>query len=179
MPFAQQDVGNGFSVAIALENGNGARYTIDSYVPDVVGGLAYTAGWGGLSAVVGYDSVWEEFAVKGRVDFNANDAISLFVMAGWDSGGDDNLNYYAQWGGDWAVWVGGAWQINEKSTFNFEVGYDDWENLSVAANIDYEIVPNLHIIPEVVYYDNLGDDPFLEVDDNWGGFLRLQANFGG
>ena len=69
-------------------------------------------------------------------------------------------SYYAPWGGDWAVWVGGAWAFNEKTTFNFEVGYDDSRAFSVAANVDYELVNNFHIIPEVVYYDG-GDEFFL------------------
>jgi hypothetical protein len=168
--------GNGFTAAVALEEGNDLDYTLDSYVPHVVGGVGYTGGWGGVAVVAGYDSVWEEGAVKGRVDFNANDAISLFVMAGWNTDGDTN-NFYAQWGGDWAAWVGGAWKFNEKTTFNFEVGYDDFENFSAVANVDYELVPNFHIIPEIIYVDNFDSD--VEVDDNWGGFLRMQANFGG
>ena len=60
--------------------------------------------------------------------------------------------------------------------------------MSVAANVDYELVPNLHIIPEIVYYD--GGDNFIydpitdtisteEADDEWGGFLRVQYNWGG
>jgi hypothetical protein len=93
------------------------------------------------------------------------------------NGGFDSPNFYAPWGGEWAAWVGGAWKFNEKATFNFEVGYDDLEDFSVAANVAYELVPNLTITPEIVYVDNLDDD--IEVDDNWGGFLRVQANFGG
>jgi hypothetical protein len=207
--------GNGFTAAIALEEGGGNFgeintpspgftapdiYALDSYVPHVVGGIGWTGGWGGVSVVAGYDAVFEEGAIKGRVDFNATDAISLFVMAGWathddeffDGFGvtgevDDSPNYYAPWGGEWAAWVGGAWKFTEKATFNFEVGYDDFEEFSVAANVDYELVPNLHIIPEVVYFDN-GNDFTIddtgtiieeEGDDNWGGFLRVQYNWGG
>jgi hypothetical protein len=186
--------GNGFSAAVAMETGTGwgaldddgflaaDTYAIDSYVPHVVGGLGYTAGWGGISGVVGYDSVWEEWAVKGRVDFNAMEGLSLFVMAGWDSGDEDDgnggANYYAQWGGDWAMWVGGAWAFNEKTTLNVEVGYDDADNFSTVVGLDYMLVENLLIKPEVIYYDNFDDD--VDYDgDNWGGFLRLQANFGG
>ena len=169
--------GNGFNAAVALEEGNGELYTLDSYVPHVVGGVGYTGGWGGVSFVAAYDSVWEEGAFKGRVDFNVNDMISLFVMAGYDTADDDlgNPNFYAPWGGSWAAWVGGAWKFNEKATMNFEVGYDDFENFSVAANVDYELVNNFHIIPEVVYVDNFDADDA----DHWGGFLRMQANFGG
>ena len=177
--------GNGFTAAVALETGTGGAaidaggvvvadaYAIDSYMPHVVGGIGYTGGWGGIAVVAGYDSVWEEGAVKGRIDFNASDAISLFVMGAWSS--TDSFNYYAPWGGDWAVWVGGAWQFNEKATLNFEVGYDDFENFSTAVNLDYELVNNFHVIPEITYVDNFDTDP----DDNWGAMLRLQANFGG
>jgi hypothetical protein len=182
--------GNGFTAAVALEEGEGRfsfsdddddDYTLDSYVPHVVGGVGYTGGWGGVSVVAGYDANWEEGAIKGRVDFNANDAISLFVMGGWATvdedwdgglGGviGDSPNFYAPWGGEWAIWVGGAWKFNEKATFNFEIGYDDLENFSTVANVDYELVPNLSIIPEIIYVDNFD----VDLDDNWGGFLRVQ-----
>ena len=138
----------------------------------MVGGIGWTGGWGGVSVVAGYDAVWEEGAVKGRVDFNATDAISLFVMGAWASVDDDfdfdglvdsgdSPNFYAPWGGEWAVWVGGAWKFTEQATFNFEVGYDDFEDFSVVANVDYELVKNLHIIPEIAYYDQ-GDDADID-----------------
>jgi hypothetical protein len=178
--------GNGFNAAVALETGAGLDnnyagvpdinvYTIDSYVPHVVAGVGYTGGWGGVSVVGGYDSVWEEYAVKGRVDFNAMEGLTLFVMAGWSST-DDGFNYYAPWGGDWAAWVGGAWQFNEKTTLNVEVGYDDFSNFSTVVGLDYMLVENFLIKPEIVYVDNFDANDY---GDNWGGFLRLQANFGG
>ena len=43
---------------------------------------------------------------------------------------------------------------------------------------------NLHIIPEIAYYDS-GDDVDYRSstnrrgDDEWGGFLRVQYNWGG
>ncbi|MEW9806715.1 porin [Mesorhizobium sp. ZMM04-5] len=185
--------GNGFSAAVALETGDGGgtgsylpaptpisidAFAIDSYVPHVVGGVGYTGGWGGVSLVAGYDSVWEEFAVKGRVDFNIGDALSAFVMAGWGSKDDDNfgLNYYAQWGGDWAFWLGGAWKFSEKMTANLEIGYDDFDNFSTVVGLDYYLVDNFLIKPEIIYTDNFDSD---DDADAFGGFLRLQANFGG
>ena len=62
------------------------------------------------------------------------------------------------------------------------IGYDDLENFAVVANVDYELVNNFHIIPEITYEDNSDDVEDilgLEEPDEWGGFLRLQANFGG
>ncbi len=172
--------GNGFNAAVALEEGSGALYTLDSYVPHVVGGIGYTGGWGGISAVAGYDSVWEEWAGKVRVDFNVNDAFSLFVMGGYKSnGGDDENgnNYYGNWGGDYAIWGGGTFKANEKMAFNVQVSYDEAENFAAVANMQYTLVPNFVITPEVQYTDNFDND--LDIDSGWGGFLRFQANFGG
>ena len=83
--------GNGFTAAVALEDPAGgddqfygtAFYTSDDYVPNVVAGLGWTGGWGGVSAVAGYDAVWEQFAVKARVDFKVAEYLSLFLMGGW------------------------------------------------------------------------------------------------
>ena len=54
--------------------------------------------------------------------------LSLFIMGGY--GSDGNLNdatnaidasgrgFYKQWGGNWAVWGGGTYKFNEKTSFN-------------------------------------------------------------
>ncbi|WP_244484590.1 porin, partial [Mesorhizobium sp. Root552] len=75
------DAGNGFSAVVSLEEGAGVD-TLDSYVPHVVVGAKYTQGWGGISAVGAYDSNWEEFTGKVRLDVNASEQLSLFVMGG-------------------------------------------------------------------------------------------------
>jgi hypothetical protein len=197
--------GNGFTAAVAVEEGAGNTiapfgpgnnfyspftvadlYTLDDYVPHVVGGVGWTGGWGGVSLVAGYDAVWGEGAIKGRIDFNASDAISLFVMAAWasvddDFGGLDSPNFYAPWGGEWGIWGGGSFKFNEKATFNVQLSYDELEDFAAVANVDYELVPNFHIIPEIAYVDNFDEDTFGDdfVEENWGGFVRFQANFGG
>ncbi|MFU0508050.1 porin, partial [Pseudaminobacter sp. NGMCC 1.201702] len=186
--------GNGFSAAVALEEGAGSvdldgdgdadydLYTIDSYVPHVVAGVAFTQGWGGISAVVGYDSNWEEWAGKVRLDVNATEAISLWAMAGYKSGADDgdvfgpgtdNPNFYGQWGGDWAVWGGAAFQINEKAKFNAQLSYDEAENFAAVANVVYEVVPGFAVTPEVNYQDNFDEDDA----DGVGGWLRFRRSF--
>ncbi|TIU60209.1 MAG: porin, partial [Mesorhizobium sp.] len=123
------DAGNGFSAVLSLEEGSGVVGTIDSYVPHVVGGLKYTQGWGAITGVVAYDANYEEVAGKVRLDVNATDAISLFIMAGY--GTDDNLlddagnaidaggrGFYKQWSGNWAIWGGATYKFNEKTSFN-------------------------------------------------------------
>ena len=84
------NAGNGFTAAVGLEEGAGLEYTLDSYIPHVVAGVGYTGGWGGVSVVGGYNSVWEEWAVKARLDVKVSEALSLFVMGGWASNETDD-----------------------------------------------------------------------------------------
>ncbi|MDX8491424.1 porin [Mesorhizobium sp. VK22B] len=199
------DAGNGFSAVISLEEGAGdgtfGSYgvgTIDSYVPHVVGGVKWTQGWGAITGVIAYDSNYEEVAGKVRLDVNATDAISLFIMAGY--GTDDNLTdptyafpaggrgFYKQWDGNWAVWGGGTYKFNEKTSFNAQVSYDEGENLGIAANIAYDIVPGLTITAEVDYVNAGKIDNLDGLNHNWtgisagdddaiGGLLRFQRSF--
>ena len=212
---------NGFGAAIALETGDGDLiapflapsfdepnlYTIDSYTPHVVAGVGWQGAWGGAAVVAGYDSVWQEGAIKARADFYPTDRLSLFAMAGWSTYDDDfysldywngsnwvdvevndSPNYYAPWGGNWAVWAGGSFMLTDKATLNVQASYDEMEDFSVVANVAYEIVPNFVITPEIAYIDNFNDDfqnwnefwNGQEVpSENWGFFVRAQANFGG
>jgi hypothetical protein len=182
--------GNGFQAAIALEEGAGdravdldddgiadftANYVLDSYVPHVVAGASLTQGWGGVSAAVGYDSVWDEWAGKARLDVNLTDAISAFILAGYSSTEDGS--YYATWSGDWAVWGGGSMEVSEKATINVQLSYDESEDFAAVANVAYELVPGLRVTPEVAYFDNLDDDDDEDDGDEVGGFLRIQRSF--
>jgi hypothetical protein len=175
---------NGFSAAIAVEQGDEDEGGItQDYAPFVVGGVSLTQGWGKIGLVAGWDTDQEEVAVKARVDFNITETASVFVMGAWDTGGDDfeeedtGANFYAPWGGDWAIWAGTAIKINDKATFNAEVGYDDFEDFSVAANIAYELVPGFTITPEIDYTDNFDDNADEELSDQWGFDIRFQRNF--
>ncbi|RWP35143.1 porin, partial [Mesorhizobium sp.] len=76
------DAGNGFSAVVSLEEGYG-DFTIDSYVPHVVGGVKWTQGWGAITGVVAYDSNYEEVAGKVRLDVTPMENLSLFIMAGY------------------------------------------------------------------------------------------------
>ena len=215
---------SGFGVAVALEEGAGDLiapflppeylganlYTLDSYVPHVVGGVGWQGAWGGASVVAAYDAVWEQGAVKGRVDFYPTDRLSLFAMAGWSSYDDeyfssyyydydtftpgeynvkDSPNYYAPWGGNWAVWAGGSFMLTDKATLNVQASYDQMEDFAIVANVAYELVPNFVITPEIAYIDNFSDEFQLwneyqnfngeQPTANWGFFVRAQTNFGG
>ncbi|BCG89351.1 MULTISPECIES: porin [unclassified Mesorhizobium] len=189
------DAGNGFSAVVSLEEGYGNVGTIDSYVPHVVGGVKWTQGWGAITGVVAYDSNYEEVAGKVRLDVNVSNELSLWVMGGY--GTDDNLNdnannvvpafgrgMYKIWGGNWAVWGGGTYKFNEKTSFNAQVSYDDWKNLGVAANISYDIVPGFNVTAEVDYQrvgqgsiDNASVWAHAEKKSNLGGIVRFQRSF--
>ncbi|TPM36266.1 porin [Mesorhizobium sp. B2-3-5] len=192
------DAGNGFSAVVSLEQGSDQSSdsidvpdaTIDSYVPNVVGGVKYTQGWGSISGVVAYDSNYEEWAGKVRLDVNATKELSLFVMAGY--GTDDNLtdttwttygngrSFYKLWGGNWAVWGGGTYQFNEKTSFNAQLSYDEDKNFGVAANVTYNIVPGLTVQAEVDYIKE-GDSNWTNIpvgkDSAIGGVVRFQRSF--
>ncbi|CCV12636.1 Porin omp2b [Mesorhizobium sp. STM 4661] len=185
------DAGNGFSAVVSLEEGYG-DYSIDSYVPHVVGGVKWTQGWGAVTGVVAYDSNYEEVAGKVRLDVNATNELSLFIMGGY--GSDDNYQdffvdtggrgMYKQWSGNWAVWGGGTYKFNEKTSFNLQASYDEGKNLGIAANVAYDVVPGFTVTAEVDYLNagKFDDDDF----SNWtnadkksslGGLLRFQRSF--
>jgi hypothetical protein len=164
--------GNGFSALIGVEQGAG-DFVIDDYTPHFVAGAKFAQGWGGVSAVAGYDSVSEEWAGKVRLDVKASDAVSLFVMGGYKSDGDE-ANFYGSWNGDYAVWGGGSFTVTEKATVNAQVGYEDAGKIAAALNVVYEVVPGFKIQPEL-NYTKFNDD--FVPEDAFGGIVRFQRNF--
>jgi hypothetical protein len=187
------DGGNGFSATIGVEEGKGENYTIDSYVPHVVAGASFTQGWGKIAGVVAYDSNWGEVAAKLRVDFNVNEALSLWVMAGYQDYNAERAfisnqldlsgrsSYYGVWGGDWAVWGGGQYRFNEKASLDVQLAYDDNETFGAAVGVNYALVPGFNIRPEVVYasgYErDINNNKVGGKNDGWGGYLRFQRSF--
>jgi hypothetical protein len=201
------DAGNGFSAVVSLEEGSGGGTagsygvgTIDSYVPNVVGGVKYTQGWGAITGVISYDSNYEEVAGKVRLDITPMQNLALWIMAGY--GTDDNYTdvtyanpaggrgFYKQWDGNWAIWGGGTYTINEKTSFNFQAGYDEGENLGIVANVAYDVVPGFTVTAEVAYVNagKIDEVDTLGTNHNWtgisagddsaiGGVLRFQRSF--
>ncbi len=167
--------GNGFSASVAVEEGAYGN-AIDSYVPHVVAGAAYTQGWGGVSGVVGYDSNYEEWAGKLRLDVNVNEQLSLFVMGGY--GTDDNVtrNFYKGWGGNWAVWGGASFKATEKATINAQVAYAENKDLAVVANVAYQLVPGFTITPEIAW-NSVHTESKEKIRDGFGGMIRFQRSF--
>ncbi|MFU0506210.1 porin [Pseudaminobacter sp. NGMCC 1.201702] len=188
------DAGSGFTGVVSLEEGTGAN-TIDSYIPHVVGGLKYKADWGAVTGVVAYDSNYEEVTGKVRLDVNVTKELSLFVMGGY--GTDDNLtdpsnainahgrSQYKPWGGNWAVWGGGTYKFNDRTSFNVQASADDDKNIALAANVAYTIVPGFTVTTEVDWdhYGNFGNGSLYgnwtkaNKKDGIGGIVRFQRSF--
>lgn len=159
---------NGLSATLSLESGGGDSlgykavevngkkvggtnaYTIDGYVPHVVGGVKFVQGWGSIAAVAAYDSVIEEWAGKLRGDLKLGDKFSIWGQGAYSTAETDNQNF-GQWGGKWAVWGGAAFKATDKATFNAQAAYEDWGKTAVTANVIYTLVPGFSITPEVSY----------------------------
>jgi len=196
--------GNGFSAIIAAEQGQssagdwGIDYVIDDYMPHVLAGAKWEQGWGGMSGVVGYDSVSEDVAAKLRLDVKFTDTISAFVMGGYQSdyssptiinNGDGTFdtsggsqNWFGLWEGDWAAWAGFSAKLTDKATLNGQGAYEEEGTYAFALNVAYELVPGFVITPEINYtkFDGARKDAAEIIgggDDAFGGIIRFQGNF--
>lgn len=181
--------GNGFELLVGLEEGNGTysaggatiAYEAEDW-PFPIAGMKYKGDWGGISAIVGYDTNAESVAAKARLDLALTEVFSIFVMGGyqtnWDntSGPADSRerNFFGSWNGDWAAWGGFAAKVTDKSTINGQVAYEEDGTLATALNVEYKMVSGFKIMPEINYTDfggARGDD------DAFGGTIRFQRDF--
>ncbi|MDX3927367.1 MAG: porin [Shinella sp.] len=172
------DSGTGFTGVISLEDTQDQSFSSRSdrdYVPNVVGGLGYTTGAFGIRVVGGYDAAIEEGAIKARLDASFG-GFSAFVMGGWNTDGD-RQNVYANWFGDWAVWLGASAPITETISLNGQVSFDDAEELAVVLNAQFNVVPGFLIQPEIAYYKEGDTNRVGDGDDSWGGMVRFQRSF--
>lgn len=157
-------------------------------MPHVVLGAKYTQGWGGISIVGAYDSNYGTWAGKARLDVNATDQLSLWVMGGYgeeDFSGDSNVehfydarSFYKPWAGNWAIWGGGTYKVNERTSLNAQVSYDEGKTLGVAANVSYDIVPGFNVTAEVDYIKYGASRYYGRTSvDGVGGIVRFQRSF--
>jgi hypothetical protein len=182
------DNGAGFKAVVAVEaddtevtrvNAAGVEYKKvingKDYVPNVVAGVGYSMGSFGVTVVGGYDERVEEGAVKARLDGNFG-AVSAFVMGAWNSGGVNAYapgDQYVGWG-DWAAWAGVGYKAADNLAANLQVAGTDNDTFAAAANLKWNPVSGLLIMPEVTYtkWDNKVVD-----NDQWNGMLRFERTF--
>ncbi|MDR0254091.1 MAG: porin [Brucellaceae bacterium] len=192
---------SGFSAILALEQGNSkdSGYktkkdddasliysgTINDYIPHVVAGAKLEQGWGSLASALAYDSNNKTWATKTKLSLKASDALSFWVQGAYKNNEDiyfdgkrQMTSFYGQWGGDWAVWGGTAYKYNGKTTFNVQSAYDASKTFAAAANVTYQMLPGLVLIPEITY--TRWNDPqasSLYKKDATGGSLFIQRSF--
>ncbi|MGB3833518.1 MAG: porin [Mesorhizobium sp.] len=166
------DAGQGFSAIASLEQGSGVD-TIDSYLPHVVLGAKYKQDVFALTGVVAYNSAWEEWAGKIRLDVTPTKELSLFIMGGYGSDDNSATSFYKPWTGNWAVWGGGSYKFSSKASFNAQVSYTEDEDFAVAANVAYTVVPGFTITPEIDYFTNFDKSG----SKAFGGIVRFQRSF--
>lgn len=162
---------NGLALLVGAEHGYGA-YTVDSYRPHLVAGAALTKDWGSLTSVLGYDSVNDEVAGKVRLDVNAADWLSLWLMGGYgtDRHGD---NFYKPWKGNWAIWGGGTASFSKKTSLGVALGYDEDKDFSAVASLSYAVAPGLLVQPELTYKDKFDQPDARQL----GGWLRIRRSY--
>jgi hypothetical protein len=184
------DFGNGFSAMIGAEEGTGSwemetvdasglarrdwyDLTVDSGLPHLIAGVKYEQDWGTLFGMAAYDSRYDAWAFKARVNLDVTDALSLFFMGSYQSDAD-RPNYYGSWYGDWVVWGGLSAKVSEKATVNGQIVYEEDGTWATALNVAYEVVPGFKITPELNYTALRG----FRGDDNLvGGVVRFQRSF--
>lgn len=168
--------------------------TINNYTPHVVGGLRYAQAWGSITAVAAYDARNKEWAGKVRGDVIATDRLSFWAMGGYKSNKDNYQNvlndnnqaigqiraissFYGTWGGDWAVWGGAAYTINDKAVFNAQLAYDGSKTFAASANVAYNLVAGFSVTPEVSYTKWQDNKSILKGKDAVQGMIRFQRSF--
>ncbi|WP_378943591.1 porin [Mesorhizobium sp. ANAO-SY3R2] len=172
------DAGNGIALSAGLE----VAENNDSYVPNITGKASVAQGWGGVDLYAAYDSVVEEYALKGIARFKATDTVTLQALASYDSGESFyGIGYEWSLGGNvvfqatekLALTVGGQYLGDAYNTTLAPAvaGNNDWV---VGAVVDYNIVQNLDAKLAVNYTDG---DSYKATDGSFGGFLRLDASF--
>ncbi|CAN7292450.1 porin [Aminobacter sp. LjRoot7] len=182
------DAGNGIAVSVGLEEEDNNF----DYVPLVTGKVSIAQGWGSVDLFAGYDDRFSEFALKGIAKIKATDALTLELLAAYESGATwfGLSDFYA--GYEWSVGGYLKYQVNEKLAIGaggqyfadahegdfvtlttVDSGFNDW---TVGAVIDYTIVENLNAKLALNYVDG---DTFEDAgeDGAFTGFLRLNAEF--
>ncbi|KQR78001.1 porin [Rhizobium sp. Leaf341] len=179
----------GFSAFIGVEEGGGSYDTgfagrpVDDYqAAHPLAGARIQEDWGGLFIIGGYDPDAEAFGGKVRGDIVFNDVFKIFIMAGYQSdwnndkgpGDTRRRNYYGPWNGDWAAWGGFTATVNEKTSVNGQVAYEQDGTLATALNMEYMIVDNFKVQPEFNYTKFDGERGH---GDAVGGTIRFQRDF--
>ena len=183
------DAGNGIAVSVGLEE----EANNFDYMPLVVGKVSVAQGWGSVDVFAGYDDFHGEFALKGIAKVKATDALTVELIATYESGATFWGLLDAYEGYEWSVGGYLKYAVNDRLSIgaggqyfgNYQIGLTDLSgtqdlgtaesslnDYAIGAVIDYKIVENLDAKLAVNYND--GD---TYSDGVFSGFLRLDASF--
>ncbi|MBD0415855.1 porin [Oryzicola mucosus] len=190
------DAGNGIAVSLGLEEESNDY----DYVPLIVGKVSIAQGWGSVDLFAGYDNAYEEFALKGIAKIKATEALTIELLAAYESGptywgfGNPIVGISSPYDGyEWSAGGYLMYQVNEKLAIGAGGQYfadahsnglldgiadvggnNDWV---VGAVVDYKIVENLDAKLALNYNDGDTYDEYNDGDGVFSGFLRLDASF--
>ena len=161
---------NGFSAIVAV-----VERETGLFEPAVEGGVKLTQGWGDIGAMVGYDTVTEEWGAKlvgnakfGMVDVGAH----LFYASG--------PSIYTIGGSEFSVLAYAKANVSQTLAIAAAVQYFDDEYLAsndtwqVTGGLDWRPVSGLRIRPEIQYTTT---DTIVGDVDNWRAAIRFDRTF--
>ena len=161
---------NGFSAIIALVDNNDFTYT-----PDIEGGIKVAQGWGMVGVSAGYDTVVNEWGVRGAFRYNApNGSFTAGLLVNYSSGA--SRFSIADPGGafaftPWAIMGYVKGQFTPTTAAFFQAQWfsntGGWE-LTGGLDLRPFSDASLVIAPEVRYRTTSG---------NWAGIVRFDRNF--
>ena len=72
----------------------------------------------------------------------------------------DGGNYYAQWGGDWALWAGTAIKFSDRTHVQRRIRYNEFGDYSFVADVNITVVPGFVVTPGIGWKHIDDDDDF-------------------
>ncbi|WP_378943587.1 porin [Mesorhizobium sp. ANAO-SY3R2] len=109
------DAGNGITLSASLEE---ESYNFD-YVPLVVGKVSFAQGWGSVDLWAAYDDAFGEGAFKALASFKATDALTVELLATYETGPSYWSVTTEYIGYEWTVGADVVYKVNEKLGLTF------------------------------------------------------------
>lgn len=183
----------GVKALVSLEQGSDdyadVNGEIEGDMPNVVFGLGKDWEDFSLRGAVAYDAPNDGVAAKLRADYRLGGRNSVWAQAAYktfddvyapaDDGGMERQisSFYGTWGGDYAAWAGGTYGLGDKTSANFQVSYDEAQTFAVSANVLFEPIPTLSIMPELTYISYNDEDDYRDGKDAFQAMVRIEKLF--
>ncbi|MTH79983.1 porin [Paracoccus aestuariivivens] len=162
---------------------------IDGDMPNIVLGLRKDWENFSLSGAGAYDSPNDALVAKVRVDYRLEGRTTFWGQAAFKDLDDvyaaredgtmerQISSFYGTWGGKSAVWAGGTFGIREDLSANFQMGFDDANTFAASANVIFEPIRTLSIIPELTYISYNDENDYRDGNDAVQAIVRIEKLF--